>query len=167
MPALLAAVVTDENNEGIFPDSLAAYSIDDAPDPGIHMSDTGRVPYPGLILDLSFVHRRPFLRLIERKMGHTVSNVEEKRFIMVGLDHSNRFVGNQVGGVAFFIQVLVVSVPGAHAGLIVVRIRINLPVKITVGRIETVLTGGEFRRRSHVPFAAQAGLVSAASQRAG
>ncbi len=72
---------------------------------------------------------------------------------MLRFDHANGLVGDQVGRVAFLVEILIVAMPGGNTRLVVVRIRIDLAVKVPIRGVEAVPQRGAVGRRTHVPLA--------------
>ena len=100
-------------------------------------------------------------------MRHTKRHVQKQRPVTLPFDNPHRFGGDQVGGVARFVEELVLPMPGAVTQLIAMRVRVDLSVQVTVGPIESILSRANLRPQPQVPFAGDRGRVSPRLERPG
>ena len=74
-------------------------------------------------------------------MRHAEGDPKKERFFSIRRYESNGLVADQIGGMAFLVNELVVAMPGAIAVLVAVRVLIDLPVEIAVGTVEAIFAG--------------------------
>ena len=122
------------------------------------MGDRRRVEPSRGLGDQALIALLPAFLLGERRVGDAEGQVKEERLFAApgGLDLTNGFVAEQVGGVACLLDELVVAVPGPVAVLVQVVERVELPVEVAVGRVEAILTRSDLGRRPRCHFPTRA-----------
>ena len=160
----LAAVVGDEDGEGVFPLAVGLEGIDDLSDTVVEVLDErdefGAFGSDAIFTGLHFF--KPIFGRLDRGVGRVVGQVEEERVfgILAGGEVVLGPVGKNVSGVAFGIHLFFIE---AHVVLSVTAVLVVVVHHIAEEAVEVIETAGVgvgFVIEPEVPFSDGGGVVS-------